>query len=75
MSRILLEGGIIILLVLMGISVFVPDGGSSINNVIVDFENDVANGEIVSDGELGDIEVVEDYGVNFVARINCKISN
>ena len=41
MKRVLLEGGIIVLLVLIGISVFVPSGGSDINNVIADFENSV----------------------------------
>jgi hypothetical protein len=75
MGRILLEGGIIILLVLIGISVFIPDGGNNINDVIVDFENSVESGDVVNDGELNDVEISEEYDVNFIAKINCRIAN
>lgn len=74
MSRILLEGGIIVLLVLIGISVFIPES-NNINDVIVDFENSVENGEIVNDGVIEDVEINSEEDVNFVSKINCKIGN
>ena len=75
MSKILLEGGIIVLLVLIGISVFIPDGGNNINDVIVDFENSVESGDVVNDGELNDVEISEEYDANFIAKMNCKVAN
>ena len=75
MSRILLEGGIIVLLVLMGISVFVPDNKNDVSNIIVDFENSIESGEVVDDGEIEGVTVNKDNNSNFIARVNCKISN
>lgn len=75
MGRILLEGGIIVLLVLIGISVFIPENRNDVNNVIVDFENAVEGGEIVDDGEMSDVEISSESESNFIARINCKIAN
>ena len=74
MKRILLEGGIIVLLVLIGISVFIPED-NNLSNVIKDFETSVENGEIISDGVIADVEVNENDDVNFVSKINCKIGN
>ena len=73
MGRILLEGGIVVLLVLIGISVFIPER-DDVRDVIVDFENSIENGEEVSDGELEDINIGEE-DFNFIARINCEIGN
>ena len=74
MSKILLESGIIVLLVLMGISVFIPSG-NNVNDVIVDFEDSVQSGEEVNDGEIIDVDISKEDDVNFVSRINCKIGN
>ena len=74
MSKILLEAGIIVLLVLIGISIFIPES-NNINDVIVDFENSVENGEIVDDGIIENIEINDEEDVNFVSKINCKIGN
>ena len=75
MGRVLLEGGIIVLLVLIGISVFIPDNGSNISDVIVDFENSVENGDIINDGELDDVEIGKHNDSNFVTKVNCKMAN
>lgn len=74
MKRVLLEGGIIVLLVLIGISVFIPDG-NDVNNVIVDFENSIESGSVVEDGEIEDVEVGESDNSNLISRINGKIAN
>ena len=74
MKRVLLEGGIIVLLVLIGISIFIPDG-NDVSNVIVDFENSIESGSIVEDGEIEDIEVGVEYTPNLISRINGKIAN
>lgn len=74
MKRVLLEGGIIVLLVLIGISVFIPDG-NDVNNVIVDFENSIESGSVIEDGEIEDVEVGESDNSNLISRINGKIAN
>lgn len=75
MGRILIESGIVILLVLIGISVFIPDNGNSVENVIVEFENSVEAGEIIDDGELETVEVSEENNSTFIAKVNSKIAN
>lgn len=75
MSRILLEGGIIVLLVLIGISVFIPDGNNDVQNVIVDFENSIEGGDVVNDGVLENVEISKSDNSNFVSKLNCKIAN
>ena len=75
MSRVLLEGGIVVLLVLIGISVFIPDSNSDVNNVIVEFENSVGSGEFVEDGIIKDVEINKRSEVPFISRLNGKIAN
>ncbi len=75
MGRILLEGGIVILLVLLGISIFIPSSNGSVENVIVEFEGAVESGEIVSDGVIDNVEVSEESNSNFISKVNCKIAN
>ena len=75
MGKILLEGGIVVLLVLIGISVFIPDSSNDINDVIVDFEASVESGELVSDGEIKDVEISKNSDSNFISKVNCKIAN
>ena len=74
MSRVLLEGGIIILLVLMGISIFIP-GGEDINDVVVEFEGSIESGNVIEDGEIKDVEINGKDHSNFISRMNCKIAN
>lgn len=74
MSKILLEGGIIALLVLIGISVFIPSG-NDVNDVIVDFENSIESGNIVEDGEIENIEVSVEDNSNIISKVNGKIAN
>ena len=74
MGRVLLEGGIIILLVLIGISVFIPSEGN-VDDVIVEFENSIESGNIVEDGEIDNVEVSVEDSSNVVSRINSKIAN
>jgi len=75
MGKVLLEGGIIVLLVLIGISVFIPEGSNDVSNVIVDFENSVENGEVVEDGEIENVEISKRDTSTFVSKLNCKIAN
>lgn len=75
MGRILIEGGIIVLLVLIGISIFVGDSGNGVSDVIVDFESSVEVGDIVKDGEMDDVVVSEENNSTFIAKINSKIAN
>ena len=75
MQRLLLEGGIVVLLVLIGISVFVPSKEDVTQNVIVEFEDSVANGEVIVDGVISDVEVGKEYDINFISKINSKIAN
>lgn len=74
MGRVLLEGGIIILLVLIGISIFIPSEGN-VDDVIVEFENSIESGNIVEDGEIDNVEVSVEDSSNVVSRINSKIAN
>lgn len=74
MTRVLLEGGIIVLLVLIGISIFVPSG-DSVNDVIIEFENSLGNGEVVEDGNIQNVEIGKKDSSNFISRVNCKIAN
>ena len=74
MGRVLLEGGIIVLLVLIGISIFIPSG-NDVGDVIVEFENSVESGNIVEDGEIDNVEVSVEDNSNFISRLNCKIGN
>ena len=64
MGKILLESGIIVLLVLIGISVFISDSGNDVNDVIVDFENSVDSGEVIEDGNIENVEI-ESIGSSF----------
>lgn len=73
MSKVLLEGGIVILLVLIGISVFIPSN-NNIGDVIAEFENSIESGETINDGELENIEVNIKENSNFISRLNCKIA-
>ena len=75
MGRVLLEGGIIVLLVLIGISVFIPDGDSDVNKVIVEFVSSVESGEVVDDGAIENVEISKSVHSNFVSKLNCKIAN
>jgi len=75
MGRVLLEGGIVVLLVLIGISIFIPNDGSNINEVIVEFEDSIGSGNIVNDGEIENVEVSKNSEANFIARVNGKIAN
>ena len=75
MQRLLLEGGIVVLLVLIGISVFVPSKEDVTQNVIVEFEDSVMNGEVIVDGVISDVEVGKEYDTNFISKINSKIAN
>ena len=75
MGRILLEGGIIFLLVLIGISIFIPSSNSGIDKVIVEFEQTVESGNVVEDGELDNVEISKENRSNFISKMNCKISN
>ena len=75
MGRVLLEGGIIVLLVLIGISVFIPDGNNDVNGVIVDFESSIESGDVVSDGEIEDVKINKSSESNLISKINCKIAN
>ena len=74
MGRILLEGGIVILLVLIGISIFIPSG-NDVNDVIIEFENSIESGNVIEDGEIEDVEISVEDDSNFIARLNCKIAN
>ena len=74
MGRILLEGGIIFLLVLIGISIFIPSG-NDVENVIIQFEENIENGESVEDGMMENVEIGVEDNANFIAKINCKIAN
>ena len=74
MGRILLEGGIVILLVLIGISIFIPSSGD-VSDVIVEFENSIESGNVVEDGSIENVEVGVDDSSKFFARLNCKIAN
>ena len=74
MKRVLLEGGIIILLVLIGISVFIPSG-NEVNDVIVEFENSLESGSVVEDGNIEDVEITSSDNSNLISRLNCKIAN
>lgn len=74
MGRVLLEGGIIILLVLIGISVFIPSG-NDVNDVIVEFENSLESGSVIEDGNIEDVEVESRDNSNLFSRLNCKIAN
>ena len=75
MGRLLLESGIVVLLVLIGISVFIPEDGSSVSDVIVEFEGSVESGEVIEDGEIENVEVTVEDESTFVAKLNCKIAN
>ena len=75
MGKVLLEGGIIVLLVLIGISIFIPDGNEEVNSVIVEFEQSVESGNVVEDGEIEHVEISRSADSNFVARMNGKIAN
>lgn len=75
MGRILIEGGIIVLLVLIGVSIFVGDSGNGVSDVIVDFENSVEVGDVVKDGEMDSVVVSEENNSTFIAKINSKIAN
>lgn len=75
MSRVLLESGIVVLLVLIGISIFIPSGNESVDNIIVDFENSIESGEVIDDGEISDIEVSVEDESNFISKLNSKIAN
>lgn len=74
MSKILLESGIIILLVLIGISIFIPSSDNA-NNVIVEFENSIENGDIINDGKIENVEITPKDEGNFISRLNEKIAN
>ena len=74
MGRVLLEGGIIVLLVLIGISIFIPDG-SNVSDVIIEFEGSIESGDVIEDGQIDNVEVSVDEGANFVSNINGKIAN
>ena len=74
MGRVLLEGGIIILLVLIGISIFIPSS-NDVNDVIVEFENSLESGSVVEDGNIEDVEIANRDNSNLISRINCKIAN
>ena len=73
MGRVLLEGSIIVLLVLIGVSIFVPQE-NNISNVITEFENSVESGNIVNDGQIENIETSIEDNSNLISRINCKIA-
>lgn len=75
MGRVLLEGGIIVLLVLVGISIFIPDDGTNVDKIIVEFEESIESGSIVDDGEIKDVEIRKSDDSTFVAKVNCKIAN
>lgn len=74
MKRILLEGGIIVLLVLIGISIFIPES-NNVGGVIVEFEESIESGSVIEDGEIEDVEVGVEYTPNLISRINAKIAN
>ena len=75
MGRILLESGIVVLLVLIGISVFIPDDGNDVSDVIVEFEGSIESGEIIEDGKIENVEITVEDESSFVAKLNCKIAN
>lgn len=75
MERILIESGIIVLLVLIGISVFIPDEGNSTQTVITEFENSIESGNVIEDGIIEDVDVSIEDSSNFIARVNCKIAS
>ena len=75
MGRILLEGGLIVLLVLIGISVFIPSSNNDISDVIIDFEQSIEEEEVIEDGEIKDVVISDEYSPNLVAKLNGKIAN
>ena len=75
MSRLLLEGGIIVLLVLIGVSIFVGDSSQGVESVIVEFESSIEKGEEIEDGNLEDVKISKENNSNFVSKVNCKIAN
>lgn len=75
MGKVLLEGGIIVFLVLIGISIFIPDNGNSINNIIVEFEQSVESGNVVDDGEIENVEISKSNSASFIAKFNGKVAN
>jgi len=74
MGKVLLEGGIVILLVLIGISVFIPSG-NGVNDIIVEFENSLESGNVVDDGEMDNVEISVRDDSNLISRLNCEIAN
>lgn len=74
MHRLLLEGIIVVLLVLIGISVFVPSEQDVMQNVIVDFEESIESGDVIVDGEIENVEISEE-NTNFISNLNSKIAN
>lgn len=75
MGRLLLESGIVVLLVLIGISVFIPSSESSTQSIITEFENAVESGEVVEDGEINDVEISEQDDSNFISKLNSRVAN
>lgn len=74
MGRILLEGGIIVLLVLIGISIFVPSS-DGVDGIIIEFEESIESGDLIEDGTIENVEVSVEDGGNFISKINGKIAN
>ena len=74
MGRILLEGGIIVLLVLIGISIFVPSS-NGVDSIIIEFEESIESGDLIEDGTIENVEVSVEDGGNFISKINGKIAN
>lgn len=75
MQRILLESGIVVLLVLIGISVFVPTKEEVAQDIIVEFEDSVKNEEVIVDGVMSDVEVGKSDDINLISKLNSKIAN
>lgn len=74
MGRVLLEGSIIVLLVLIGVSIFVPQE-NNVSNIITEFEDSVENGNMVNDGQIENVEISIEDSSNLISKINCKIAN
>ena len=75
MNKHIIQAFIILIIILLGVSlVSESNDKSNLKNTVDEFENKVSNEEEINNGNMLDINVIEEDSSNLISDINAKVA-
>ena len=75
MNKHIVEGFIIVIIILFGVSIVAEfDNKSNVNNQIDEFEDKVSKQEEIDNGNIEDVRVIKEDSSNLISNVNASIA-